>query len=219
MTVRAVLFDLDGVLVDSESFSSEASDRILAEVGIAQTPQEKKLVFGRRTIDNYKAAIDARGLKLDPAILVDRKNKLFASLIRGKLKPLPGVLELLGELRDAGLKVAVVSSSPLERVNVSLEEVGLILEFDLVVSGDCCDKGKPDPEPFLFAADRLKVKPRDCVVLEDAEAGVAAGKAAGMKVVAVRSPNTHHQDLSKADAVVDSMEMVNLKLLKGLKNG
>jgi HAD superfamily hydrolase (TIGR01509 family) len=216
MGVKAVLFDLDGVLVDSERFSSEASDMILAEVGIVQTPMEKKLVFGRRTLDNYKAAIDARGLDIDPAILVARKNRLFAKIVHGKLKPLPGVLELLGGIRDAGLKVAVVSSSPLERVNVSLEEVGLILEFDLIVSGDCCDRGKPDPEPFLLAARRLDVKPADCVVIEDAEAGVAAGKAAGMKVVAVRSPNTHYQDLSKADIIVDSLEVVNIELLNGL---
>jgi HAD superfamily hydrolase (TIGR01509 family) len=211
--VKAVLFDLDGVLVDSERFSSEASDRILADVGIVQTPQEKRLVFGRRSIENYQAAIDARGLRLDAAELVARKNRLFARLVRGKLKPLPGVLRLLGELKDAGIRVAVVSSSPLDRVNVSLEEVGLILEFDVIVSGDCCAKGKPDPEPFLLAAGRLGVKPAECVVIEDAEAGILAGKAAGMKVVAVRSPNTHGQDLGRADAVVDSLERVGVKSL------
>jgi HAD superfamily hydrolase (TIGR01509 family) len=216
MTVNAVLFDLDGVLVDSESISSEVSDKILAEVGIVQTPQEKKLVFGRRTLENYKAAIDARGLDLDPMVLVGRKNNAFAKAIRGRLRPLPGVLDLLAELKDAGIKAAVVSSSPLERVNASLEEVGLILQFDVIVSGECCDRGKPDPEPFLLAANRLKVKPNDSVVIEDAEVGVRAGKAGGMKVVGVRSPNTHGQNLSLADAIVDSLEDVNLAFLNSL---
>jgi len=214
--IKAILFDLDGVLVDSEKFSSEASDRILAEVGIVQTPAEKKLVFGRRTLDNYRAAIEARGLDIDPAVLVERKVKLFSKIIKGKLKPLPGVLRLLGELKDNKVKVAVVSSSPLERVNASLEEVGLLLEFDLIVSGDCCRMGKPDPEPFLFAASGLGVRPKDCVIVEDAEAGILAGKAAGMKVVAVRSPNTHGQDLSGADVVVDSVVEVNLSFLNRL---
>ena len=214
--IKAVLFDLDGVLVDSEPISSEASDRILASVGIVQTPEEKRKVFGRRTYDNYRAAIEARGLDIDPAELVKRKNKLFAKLIKGRLKLLPGVLRLLGELKGAGVKVAVVSSSSLERVNVTLEEVGLILEFDVIVSGDCCVLGKPHPQPFLMAAERVGVKPKDSVVIEDAEAGALAGKAAGMKVVAVRSPHTHGQDLSKADKMVDSLEEVDLRLLNSL---
>lgn len=214
--VKAVLFDLDGVLVDSERYSSEASDRVLAEAGIVQTPEEKKLVFGRRTTDNYRAAAEARGLKIDLDALVRRKNEAFARLVRGKLKALPGAVELIGELKDNGVKVAVVSSSPLERVNVSLEEVGLMLEFDLVVSGDCCVNGKPDPEPYLFAAKSLGLAPDDCVVIEDAEAGILAGKAAGMRVLAVRSPHTHSQDLGRADGVADSLEGVNLRRLNML---
>jgi HAD superfamily hydrolase (TIGR01509 family) len=213
---KAVLFDLDGVLVDSERISSKASDEVLAEFGIVQTPEEKRLVFGRRTYDNYKAAVDARGLSIDPQVIVDRKMEIFKKMIKGQLKPLPGVLDLLGQLKDAGIKVAVVSSSPLERVNASLEEVGLILEFDIIVSGDCCILGKPNPEPFLMAAERLGVKPKDCVVVEDAEAGVLAGKSGGMKVVAVLSPNTHGQDLGKADIIVKSLEEVGLEFLRRL---
>ncbi|MFH0862791.1 MAG: HAD family phosphatase [Candidatus Altiarchaeota archaeon] len=214
--LNAVLFDLDGVLVDSESISSEASDKVLAEFGIVQTPAEKKLVFGRRTYDNYKAAIDARGLKIDPQDIVDRKMVVFTKMIKGRLKPLPGVLRLLGQLKDAGIKVAVVSSSPLERVNASLGEVGLILGFDIIVSGDCCVLGKPHPEPFLVAAEKVGVRPSNCVVVEDAEAGILAGKAAGMKVVGLRSPNTHGQDLSKADAIVYSLEEIDVKFLRRL---
>jgi beta-phosphoglucomutase len=214
--MRAVLFDLDGVLVDSEPYSMEASNRVLAEAGIIQTPEERRMVFGRRTIDNYRALIKARNLDLDANGLVARKNRLFAELIEDRLKTMPGVLELLAEIKDAGLKVAVVSSSSLDRVNATLEEVGLILEFDLILSGDCCVKGKPDPEPFLLAADKLGVNPKDCVVVEDAEAGILAAKAAGMKVVAVESPNTHGQDLSRADAVVKSTEEVNVDLMRSL---
>jgi len=213
---KAVLFDLDGVLVDSEPFSREASDRILLEVGIVQTLEERKLVFGRRTIDNYRAAIEARGLKIDPQELVDRKLMLFANLIRGRLKPMPGVLKLLDGLSARGVRVAVVSSSPLDRVNVSLEESGLFSRFELVISGDCCRLGKPYPEPFLLAVERLGVKPGECVVIEDAEAGILAGKAAGMNVIGVRSPNTFGQDLSRADLIVDSLEDVDVKLIEGL---
>jgi beta-phosphoglucomutase len=214
--LKAVLFDLDGVLVDSEDISTKASDKILSEFGIVQTPEEKKKVFGRRTIDNYRDAIKARGLDLDPKALVARKNEVFAQMIRGNLTPMPGVMRFLSELKDAKVKVAVVSSSPLERVNATLEEIGLILSFDVVVSGDCCKRGKPDPQPFLIAARRLGIKPKDCVVVEDAEAGILAGKAAGMGVIAVRSPNTHSQDLSKADRIVDSIENISLDYISRL---
>ena len=214
--IKAVLFDLDGVLVDSEPFSMEASSRVLAEFNIVRTPEEEKMIFGRRTIDNYRTLVESRDLKVTPEDLVKKKVGIFKKLIKGKLKPLPGVLDLISKVKTRGFKTAVVSSSPLERVNASLEEVGLILEFDLILSGDCCRRGKPDPEPFLLAAERLGVKPEECVVVEDAEAGIMAGKAAGMKVVAVRSPNTFGQDLSRGDVIVNSMEKVNVGLLGGL---
>ena len=212
--VSAVLFDLDGVLVDSEEFSSQASDAVLAKVGIVQTPEEKKNVFGRRTHENYQAAIDARGLDIDANELVMRKNRLFAEIIKGRIKPLEGVVELIKHLRESGIRIAVVSSSPLDRVNATLTEVNLLLEFELIISGDCCVMGKPDPEPFLLAAERFYVKPEECIVVEDAQAGVASGKAAGMKVLAVKSPNTHGQDLSKADKIVDSLRGVDIDFLK-----
>ena len=141
---------------------------------------------------------------------------MFKKLIKGRLEPLPGVLELLAGLGDAGVRKAVVSSSPLDRVNASLEEVGLLLEFDVVLSGDCCSRGKPDPQPFLFAAERLGVKPSECVVIEDAEAGILAAKTARMKCVAVKSPHTFGQDLSKADLIVESLLEVNVGLMMGL---
>ncbi len=214
--INAVLFDLDGVLVDTEAYSTEASNKVLADVGIIQTPEEKVLVFGRRTRDNYIAAINARGLDVDVDELVKRKNELFAKIIRGNVEPMPGVMALLANLKENKIKVAVVSSSPLDRVNVTLDEVGLILEFDVIVSGDCCKMGKPNPEPFLLAAERVGVNPSECVVVEDAEAGVRAGKAAGMKVLAVESPNTHGQDITSADGIVKSLEGMSLKTLERL---
>jgi HAD superfamily hydrolase (TIGR01509 family) len=216
MNLKAVLFDLDGVLVDSEPISTEASDRVLASVGIFLSDEERREVFGKRTIENYRRHIERRGLKLNPQKLVEKKTALFRKLIRGRLRPLPGVLPLLSELDKARIKKAVVSSSPLDRVNASLEEVGLFPEFEVILSGDCCRRGKPDPEPFLLSAGRLDVNPSQCVVIEDAEAGILAAKAAGMKCVAVKSPNTFGQDLSKADLIVESLKEVDLKVLAGL---
>jgi len=101
-------------------------------------------------------------------------------------------------------------------VNASLEEVGLLLEFEVILSGDYCVRGKPDPEPFLLAAGRLGVEASACVVIEDAEAGILAAKAAGMKCVAVKSPNTFGQDLSKTDVVLESLEGLSAEFLRRL---
>jgi len=214
----AVLFDLDGVLADTEDFSSESSRRVLAAHGIARTEKESARAFGRRTVENFQEMISARGLDLDAEELVTEKNKIFIDLIKDKLEPLPGVTELIKELDEAGIKKAVVSSSPLERVTATLKEIKLLDEFDVVLSGDCCKLGKPDPEPFLLAAEKLGVPPAACVVVEDAEAGVLAAKAAGMRAVAVKTPSTFGQDLSKADAAVESTSDVNLALMKKLFN-
>jgi HAD superfamily hydrolase (TIGR01509 family) len=216
--LKAVLFDLDGVLVDSETISTIASDKVLNEVGIFLSEEERKEVFGRRTIDNYRRHIERRDLNLNPDELVEKKNKVFKNLIKGQLKPLPGVTKLIDNLKEAGVFLAVVSSSPLERVEASLEETNLLWEFPIILSGDCCRKGKPHPEPFLLAAEKLGTDPSDCVVVEDAEAGVNAAKAAGMKCLAVDSPNTHGQDLSQADAHVKSLEEVSIEFLEDLFN-
>lgn len=210
------MFDLDGVLVDTEVISREASDRVLKEVGISQTDEERKKVFGRRTFENYKAAIEARGLDIDPQKLVDKKNELFKKMIKGRLKPLPGIGKLLASLKEAGYKLAVVSSSPEGRVYATLDEVKLTDKFDAIVTGDCCVKGKPNPEPFRVAAKRIGVRPSECVVVEDAEIGVEAAKAAGMKVIAVKSPNTFGQNLNKADMILDGTEKLTLRILGGM---
>jgi len=211
MMIKAVLFDLDGVLVDSEVHSTKASDQVLADVGIYLTDDERKLVYGRRTIDNYKRHIKNRGLDLDPDELLSRKTQVYKKLIKGKLEPLPGAIELVKKLKESKIKICVVSSSTLERVEASLNEVGLLWEFPVIISGNCCSKGKPDPEPFIIASEKLQVKPKECLVIEDAEAGIKAAKSAEMRCIAVESPNTHGQDLSNADLIVNSLEEITLE--------
>jgi len=214
--VSAVLFDLDCVFVDTEKLSIRASDEVLARHGIERKPEELARVFGRRTIENYRELIESRGLRLDPAELAREKEELYFKMISGRLSPKEGVLELIGELEKAGVRIAVVSSSGIERVKKTLDEIKLSSEFDQIISGDCCRLGKPDPAPFLYAAKKLRVKPEKCVAIEDADAGIAAAKAAGMMVIGVKNKNTHGQTLKGADLVVVELSEVNLTVLNGL---
>lgn len=211
--IKAVLFDLDGVLVDSEAFSFEASREVLAKAGIELTDDEERRAFGRRTLDNYNEYLISRGLDLDPYELIRGKLELYKRLISGRLKPLPGAIQLITGAIKNGYKVAVVSSSPAERVEATLREAGLHEFIGVVVSGDHVRQGKPDPEPFLYAAALLDVDPRECVVFEDAEFGVVAAKKAGMTCIALESPNTHGQDLSLADIVLNSLSDFDYNML------
>lgn len=204
--VQAVIFDLDGVLVDSEEFSMEATEQMLKELGIELTLEERERAFGRTDLDSYRECIKDRKLSLNPEDMVRRKEEIYSKLISGKLKPIEGAAELIQSLGEKAVRMAVASSGTRNKIRASLREIGFEGLFETVVSAEDITQGKPNPEIFLKAAERLGVPPAQCLVIEDAQAGVEAAKAAGMKCLAFKSPNTHGQDLSKADKTIDSLK-------------
>ena len=208
--IKAVIFDLDGVLVDSEPFSEEASNRALAEHGIRITAEERKRAFGRRDMDSYRDYIRARGLDLDPGEINRRKVEIYSGLIKGKLKPIPGARELVERLRKRGMPFALASSGTPGKIRATLTEIGFGRLFSVIITAEDISRGKPDPEIFLGAAEKLRVRPADCLVVEDSQAGVEAAKKANMKCIALRSKNTFGQDLSEADKIVNSLEEIKL---------
>lgn len=210
--VEAVIFDLDGVLADTEPFSIEAGRMTMKEYGIKLTPGEKRRAFGRTDLDISAYAIKLRNLDLKPEALVRRKDRIYSGLIKGKLKPMPGAWELLKNLKKRGMPFAVASSGTPEKINATLTETGLGRMFNIIVSAEDITRGKPDPDIFLKAAEKLGARPENCLVVEDSQAGIEAAKAAGMKCLALKSPNTYGQDLSKADRVIDSLKEVEEEL-------
>lgn len=206
--IKAVIFDLDGVLADTELFSGQASGKALKVHGIELTDEEGKRAFGRRDIDSYSGYIESRGLDLNPKDLVKEKDRIYSELIKGKLKPIPGVAKLLKFLKKRGIPFAVASSGTPEKIRATLSELGFAGFFDIIVSAEDITKGKPDPEIFLKAAEKIGVNPGSCLVVEDAQAGIEAAKSAGMKCLALKSPNTYGQDLSGADRIINSLKEV-----------
>jgi beta-phosphoglucomutase family hydrolase len=204
--IKAVIFDLDGVLVDSEPFSGEASSKALREFGIELTPEERTRAFGRTDLDIASYAIKLRGLDLNPRELVKRKDAVYSEIIKGKLRPMPHTRELIELLRSKGIPFALASSGTPGKIRATLSEIGFEDIFDTIVSGEDISRGKPHPEIFLKAAEKLGMEPGDCLVVEDAQAGIEAAKAAGMRCIALRSPSTYGQDFSKADRIIDSLE-------------
>jgi HAD superfamily hydrolase (TIGR01509 family) len=186
--VEAVLWDMDGVLVDSEPLWTVAEIELAALLGGTWSDEIKALVVGTRLDVAVPAILRFFGAKDTPAQvaetsawLLDRMVELFA----GQLATMPGAAELLAAVHSSGVPMALVSSS--FRVLVDAVLVQGIGPFALTLAGDEVGRAKPDPEPYLTAAQRLGVDPSRCVVIEDSPSGVAAGEAASCAVVAVPS--------------------------------
>jgi beta-phosphoglucomutase family hydrolase len=202
--IKAVLWDMDGVLVDTAPFHYQAWRELFSGLGHPLSEEEFRSTFGLRNDDILRSVLG--GLPAERLReLGRRKEQLFRAAIRGKVQPLPGAVALVRRLRECGLKTAVVSSAPRQNVETLLDALRLADAFDTVVAEEDAARGKPDPQGYLVAAERLRANPEDCVVVEDAPGGVEAAKRAGMRCIglaAERDPET----LMRADLVVASLE-------------
>jgi len=214
MMTTSVIFDLDGLLVDTEKLHCLAYQMALQEYGcpISETEYAEHWVrFGRGITD----WVESRGLGLDPHAVRARKSEHYLTLLRSSLRPMDGALELLAALHGA-MKLALASSSYRDAVDGVLNGLGIARYFDAVVSGLDVPAVKPAPDIFLKAAEVLGVAPVHCLVLEDAEKGVIAAHRAGMRCIAVPNDYTRHHDFSKATRVCKSLREVTPALIRDL---
>ena len=187
MNIKAVLFDMDGLMVDTESLATEAFIHSAKKQGYDMTKEETLLVLGFTTKsiyefwENYFKNSDVSGKQLVDDHYKYIENILFTT---GPRK-MPYIEELLKYLKESNYKVAVASSSNMNHIINNMEKTGLKKYIDEFASGAEVENGKPAPDVFLLAAERLGVKPENCLVLEDSKAGVIAGSSAGAKVIMV----------------------------------
>jgi beta-phosphoglucomutase family hydrolase len=213
--LEAVLWDMDGVIVDTADYHYNAWREIFAERGVKFMKADFMNYFGRRhdTIIHF-----ALGKKIPPDELekiTEKKQALFRRNVVKNIRPMPGALELIKSLNQNGIKTAIASSAMPANIDVILKGLSIENAFQAIVYGTEVAEGKPSPLVFQLAAKKLGVKPSDCVVIEDAIAGVAAAKRAGMKCLAVT--NSHPgNSLKKADLIVDSLAKVDVNTLNGL---
>jgi HAD superfamily hydrolase (TIGR01509 family) len=178
--IAGVIFDMDGVLVESEPFIAEAAVRMFAEKGVAVQPDDFRPFIGTGEDRFLGGVAEARGVALEMPRDKERTYEIYLELIPGQLKPLPGVADFINRCRELGLRLAVASSADRVKVLGNLREMGLPPEtFDAVVVGEDITHKKPAPDIFLEAARRLGLDPSACLVIEDAVSGVTAAKAAG----------------------------------------
>ena len=199
--IKAIIFDLDGVIVDTAHYHYLAWKRLAIELGFDLTLDQNELLKGVSRMRSLDIILDLGGIKLSAVEMervANKKNGWFVEYVH-TMKPeeiFPGVKELLKSMRSKGLKVALASSS--KNAPAVIRLLNIENEFDAIVDGTMIEHSKPDPEIFLLAAQKLGIDPASCVVFEDAEAGVEAALAAGMKCVGVGSA----EQLGKANLVI-----------------
>lgn len=196
--IKGIIFDMDGVIVDSEEFICEAATKMFAERGIEVSPSDF-IPFVGTGEDRYIGGVAEKyGLEFD-AGMKTRTYEIYAEIVKGRLSPLRGVVEFISKAKAKGLKLAVASSADRIKVDINLKESGLPPDtFDVIVSGSDVIRKKPDPEIFLTAASRLGLRHNECLVVEDAVSGVRAAKAGGFRCLALTTSFTA-EDLSEAD--------------------
>jgi HAD superfamily hydrolase (TIGR01509 family) len=202
--IRAVLWDMDGVLVDTAPFHYQAWRELFAGEGKELAEEEFHATFGLRNDDILRANLgDLPQERLRE--LGRKKEELFRTAIRGRVEPLAGAVSLVRSLQGVGVREAVVSSAPRQNVETLIDGLGLSECFEALVGEEDAERGKPDPQGYLVAAERLGERPEDCVVIEDAPGGVEAAKRAGMRCIGLAAERAT-ETLARADLVVTSLE-------------
>jgi beta-phosphoglucomutase len=188
-TPAGVIFDMDGVLCDSEPFICEAALRMFSERHGVKASQADFIPFVGAGENRYLGGVaEKHGVRLDLEADKARTYEIYLEIIRGRLKPLPGVRKFIAECRRRSFKVAVATSADRVKLDGNLAEIGLAPEtFDATVNGLEVIHKKPHPEIFLLAAERLGLGPQECLVVEDAPNGIRAGKAAGSRCLGLTS--------------------------------
>jgi len=203
---KAAIFDMDGVLIDSYRAHFESWRQVAAEHNRVYTETQFAAGFGRTSREVIAEQWQGESLPSEKIAEIDRrKESLFREIISRDFPAMAGAIELIESLVGAGFRVAVGSSGPTENVRLAIERLGIGRLLSATVTGDDVKRGKPDPQVFLIAAERMRVPPARCVVVEDAPVGVEAAHRGGMRAIALASTGRTVEQLRAAELVVTSL--------------
>jgi HAD superfamily hydrolase (TIGR01509 family) len=213
--MKAVIFDMDGVLTDSEPLINAAAVAMFRERGLVVQPEDFRPFVGTGENRYLGGVAEKYGFPIEIAAAKKRTYEIYLDLVPRQLRAFPGAQELVGACKRAGLKIAVASSADLIKIDANLRQIGLPPDsWDAIVSAEDALHKKPAPDLFLAAARKLGIALADCVVIEDASNGIQAAKCAGMRCVAVAQTFPAEQ-LGAADRVRPALTSVTLSDLRG----
>jgi HAD superfamily hydrolase (TIGR01509 family) len=214
--ILGIIFDMDGLMVDSEPIQLKAINDALIPLGFQVNEPEFIDMVGRKAIENFRTLKQQHGFSETPEEVEQRKNLAYLQRIKTELQPMPGLYQAITLCHQENLITAIASSSPRKDILAVLDILGLAETFNIIASGDQVKTGKPAPDIFLKAATLLAQPPSSLLVLEDTAHGVNAAKAAGMYCFAIPNRFTHQQDFSQADRILDSLEELSIELIHSL---
>lgn len=215
---KAVIFDMDGIIVDTEPIQSQSIERLLHEYGISPIYQDNGLIHtvGISGDESYHSFMKKHNFNENLKIVQQKRRKIFEDIIKEGIVPMQGFTQLIKLLQKQKIKIGLASNRRYEHIILILEQLNIKEHFWTIVGPSEKRKHKPAPDIYLDAAKELEVSPKECIVIEDSETGIFSAKSAGMKIIAVPNPYTNHHDFSNADKIVSSLSDINMSLLQNL---
>jgi len=210
---ECVIFDMDGVLADTGPIHFASWKKLADKIGEKFTKEFFEKTFGQKSIPITRKLVgeDIEESKIKE--WADLKEKYYREMVKDKIKPLPGAISLIKDLKKSNFKLAVGSSGPPENVDLLLKSLNIKKFFDFIITGADVQKGKPDPEGFKKIQNHFKLKSENCVVIEDAPVGIEAAKRAGMKSIALTT--THQkEELKNANLILEDLSKISFKDIK-----
>lgn len=217
MPDKVIIFDMDGVLIDSEPAYHKMNKKLFSEFGIEMDEENYKALVGLPSLPMWTMLKEKYNLKNEISEFMNLEKRRMIEILDSELisKPMHGVNDLLKIFKDKKYKLSVASSSAKANINFVLNKLNLNHYFDFVISGEEVVNGKPAPDIFLRAAEKLNASPEKCFVIEDSKNGIAGANSAGMKSIGFTNNNSNPQDLSNADLIINNFNTEsNFRILK-----
>jgi len=211
--IKAVIFDMDGVMINSEPLWEKIEKIMMARKGLDYTPVYREEIVGLGQKDSAKLLKSTFSLTEDIEEIIKERISILLDIYNNELSLVNDLIKLLDLLSQNSYRVALASSSPLRVVKFVLNKFNLNKYFNPVVSGDMVKLGKPNPDIYLYTAERLGVTPKQCLVIEDSINGVNAAKNAGMYCVAVPDKRLDRKGFENADIILDNLGLINLSTI------
>lgn len=212
--INAVIFDMDGVMIDSEPLWERTEKIMMAGKGLEYTPVYREKIVGLGQKDSAKLLKHTFSLSSEIEDIINERLSILLDIYDKELLLNYGLLDLLNDLTENNIRRALASSSPYKVIKFVLDKFDINKYYETVISGDFVESGKPEPDIYLYTANRLGLKPESCVVIEDSINGIISAKKAGMKCIAVPDKRLDPAGFRPADIILDSVADINLSIIK-----